>query len=327
MGRLGWAGVCAVVLAVSGCNQTDGNAVAEKPAAQQIKDILIAGDRVFPESLSADSAGNIYIGSDAGIIYRAQAGSERAEPWITPSAENGLLSVFGVLADDARGVLWVCSNPNMFAPPAAGTTPVSSLKAFALGTGALTASYDFPAGPAACNDIAVAEDGTVYATETAGGRIFRLAQGSNALTLFASGKELIGVDGIAFADDGTLYINNVRQNLLQRVLRTPSGAYEGLFNLNVSAPLDGPDGLRPLGGNRFLQSEGPAGRIALIEIDGDNAVAVPVKTGLDGAPGVTSIGAIGYALEGKIQYMIDPAFKDKKPGEFYIRAFDIVTGS
>lgn len=327
MGRFLWASVCAAALVVAGCSQTNGDAAAEKPAAQQIKDILIAGERVFPESLSADAAGNIYVGSSTGIIYRAQAGSERAEAWITPSAENGLLSLFGVLADDARGVLWTCSNPNMFAPPAPGTTPVSSLKAFALGTGELAASYDLPAGPAACNDIAVAEDGTVYATETAGGRIFRLAQGANALELFASGKDLVGVDGIAFAEDGTMYINNVRQNLLQRVKLTQDGKYDGLFNLNVSAPLDGPDGLRPLGGNRFLQSEGPAGRIALIEIDGDNAVAVPVKTGLDGAPGVTSIGAIGYALEGKIQFMIDPAFKDKSPGEFYIRAFDIVTGS
>lgn len=325
MSRFGWAGIGVALLAVAGCGQS-GTGEAGDGAGPQLRDILIVGERVFPESLDADAAGNIYIGSNAGTIYRAEAGSDRAEAWITPSAENGLLSLFGVLADDARGVLWVCSNPNLFVPPEPGGPAISSLRAFDLGSGDLSASHDFPAGPAACNDIAVASDGTVYVTETMDGRIFRLAPEGEELELFAAGEDLVGVDGIAFADDGTIYINNVRQNLVQRVEVEADGAYAGLTTLALSAEVDGPDGLRPLGGNRFLQSEGPAGRVALIDIAGDSATVTPVKTGLDGAPAVTSVGRVGYALEGKIQYLIDPEFADQQPGQFFIRAFEIPEG-
>jgi hypothetical protein len=89
----------------------------------------------------------------------------------------------------------------------------------------------------------------------------------------------------------------------------------------LSQPVNGPDGLRPLGGNRFLQAEGPGGRVALVEMHGDSATVTPVKTGLDSSPGITRVGRVGYAPEGKIQYRMDPALRGKDPGPFMIRAF------
>ena len=68
-------------------------------------EITMAGDRLFPESITSDAAGNIYIGSNPGIVFRALRGSAVAEPWLLPDAETGLQSVFGVLVDDARGLL------------------------------------------------------------------------------------------------------------------------------------------------------------------------------------------------------------------------------
>jgi len=309
------AGMLAVVAAAM---LSVGCATTQSPAAPQ--DIRIAGSRVFPESITSDAAGNIYTGSTGGTIYRAMPGAKEAVAWIVPSAANGLKSLFGVFVDDARGLLWACSNPNLFKQPR--EEGVSSLKAFDLATGALKASYDFPAGPAACNDIAIARDGTTYATETAGGRIFRLAPGASALTLFASGKDLVGVDGIAIADDGTIYINNVRQNLLQRVDRKADGSYAGLTTLQASLALGGPDGLRAIGGNRFLQAENMAGRVALVTIDGDRATIVPIRTGLNSAA-VTRVGDTAYAPDGKIQYLIDPKLKGQDPDPFLIHAFPI----
>lgn len=289
--------------------------------ASEPQDITINGSRVFPESVTSDAAGNLYNSSVSGIIYRATKGSPTAEPWISPTAENGLTSLFGVLADDANGRLWACNNAP-FGGPARPDT-VSSLKAFDLATGALQASYDFPRGPAACNDIAIAADGTVYATETAGGRIFALPTDANALTLFASGQDLVGVDGIAFADDGAMYINNVRSNQVQRVKRKTDGAYDGLTNLTLSEPVSGPDGLRPVSGNRFLQAEGSGNRVTYVDIDGDNAKITVLKTGLESSPGVTFVGDVGYVTEGKIAYMMDPELRDKDPGTFMIRAFKL----
>lgn len=309
------AGVAALAAVLAACT-TAGSAPTHR-------DIAIAGSRVHPESLSADAAGNLYNGSANGTIYRTPAGSKTAMPWIAPGPANGLRSLFGVLADDRRGVLWVCNNPNLFARE----TGTSSLKSFALATGELVASYDFPSGaPTACNDIAVARDGTVWVTETSGGRIFVLAPGASALALFAAGPDLVGVDGIAFAGDGTLYINNVRRQQFQRVERKADGSFDRLTTLSTSSPLNGPDGLRPIGGHRFIQGEGGGGRVAIVTVDGDTAHLTDVATGLDGPVGVEVIGSRAYAVEGKIGYLVDPALRERSPDPFTIRAFPLPEG-
>jgi sugar lactone lactonase YvrE len=284
-------------------------------------DITINGSRVHPESITSDAAGNIYVGSIDGTIYRAPAGATSAEPWIKPTGQNGLTSLFGVLAEDARGLLWVCNNPPFGGPPQPGAK--SGLKLFDLATGNYNANYDFPGeGPFACNDIAVEPDGTVYATDTAGGRIFVLAPDANALTLFASDPALVGIDGIAFAENGTMYINNVRANSMQRVDRDGRD-FAGLTTLTLSEPISGPDGLRPVSGNRFLQAEGSGNRVTYVDISGDTATITPIRTGLESSPGVTRVGSTGYATEGKIGYLFDPALRDKDPDPFIIRAFPL----
>jgi sugar lactone lactonase YvrE len=280
-------------------------------------DVTINGSRVFPESITSDAAGNLYNASIAGTIYRTLAGTRAAEPWIVPSEKNGLTSLFGLMADDAKGLLWACNNPNMFA----GETGRSSLLAFELRSGQLSGRYDFPEGPAACNDIAVATDGAVWVSETSGGRIFVLRPRANELELFAGGQELVGIDGIAFADDGTLYINNVRSGLFQRVERNADGSYAGLTDLSVPVALGGPDGLRSLGGNRFIQGEGQSGRVAILEVTGDSVALTPLAEGLNGPVGVTVSEDTAFVVEGKIGYLIDPALREQNPDPFVIRAF------
>ena len=190
-------------------------------------------------------------------------------------------------------------------------------------TGALKATYPFPGdGPAICNDIAVDASGTTYATDTSGGRILALPPNAGALVEFAADPQLVGIDGIAFSADGTMYINNVRQHTVQRVNRDSSG-YAGLTTLTLSQPVNGPDALRPVSGNRFLQAEGPGNRVTYVDIEGDRATITPVRTGLDSSPGVTHVGRTGYATEGKINYLFDPALRDKDPGDFVIRSFPL----
>ena len=290
------------------------------PQTSAPADIRINGSRVHPESITADARGNIYTGSTGGTIYRAVAGSRVAEPWIVPNAENGLTSVFGVLADDIRDLLWVCNNPPFGGPAQPGAR--ASLKAFALETGEHKGTYVFPGeGPAVCNDITFWPTGSIYATDTSGGRILALVWGEAALTVFAEDPALVGIDGIAFADDGTMYINNVRQNTVQRVNRR--GGYLGLTTLELSEPVNGPDALRLVEGNRFLQAEGTGNRVTYVDIEGDRAVITPVRTGLDSSPGVTHFGGIGYATEGKIAYLFDPDLRGQDPGAFIIRAFPL----
>lgn len=281
-------------------------------------DVVIADTGVFPESAVADSAGNLYIGSFKGNIYRALPGSDTAIAWVRPDGTNRFASVLGVLADEKTGTLWACSVP-MGKPG-----EVSALVALDLKTGNTKARYELPAPASACNDIALDKDGTAFIAETTNGRIFTLKPGDTAVSLLVEDKALLGgVDGIAFGGDGTLYVNNVRQNTMLRVNRKADGSFAGLTTLRVSAPLDGPDGLRPLGGNRFLQAEGPAGRLSLLTIEGDDVTVKVLKDGLDGVPGVAHIGNTAYAIESKGRFLFDPKLKGQDPGAFALRAVPI----
>ncbi len=289
------------------------------PAAAQ--DVSIADRDVFPESLSADKAGRLYIGSIKGIVFRTAPDGDVAEPWIRPDAENGLLGLLGVLVDEASGSLWACSSPVPFRnPPALGDT---ALLAFDLASGKFKARYPFPGSGGACNDVAIAADGTAFATDTPNGRILTLAPGARALAVFAEDAAMKGIDGIAFAEDGTLYINNVITGAMQRVERDPAGAYKGLVQIKLPEPLKGPDGLRPIGGHRFLQAEGGSGRITEVTIAGDVATIRVLREGLLSSPGVTPARGRAYATEGKITYFFDPALKGKDPNPFLVRAIPL----
>jgi len=148
------------------------------------QEITFADARIFPESLTSTKDGTLFFGSlGQDSVYRATSSSTKAETWIQPKA-NGLSTVLGVLADENAGTLWVCASATggRNGAPVVGET---ALKAFNLKTAAFKASYPFP-NNGLCNDIAVARDGTVYATDTTQGRVLRLKKGASALDVWAA---------------------------------------------------------------------------------------------------------------------------------------------
>jgi sugar lactone lactonase YvrE len=298
----------ALAAAVAGC-ATQGGASASRG------DILIEGTGVHPESVTSSKDGSLYTGSVPGIIYRAGPKDVKAVPFITPNAENGLRSTYGVLADDKQGRLWVCSVANSFGPRTPGPAAPSEVVAFDLKSGKLIGRWPFPGGTGTCNDIAIAADGTAYATDTPGGRIVKLPKGGNALEVVVTDDRLKGIDGLAFGADGALIINNVQKNELWRVTM-PAAGKPALTLLTASRKMEGPDGIRSIGGNRFLQAEGTGGRITLVTVEGNNARIDVLREGLDSSPGVTLVGNTVYAVEGKIQYLFNPQFRGKDPGPF-----------
>jgi sugar lactone lactonase YvrE len=282
--------------------------------ARPLPDVAIDDTNVYPESMSAAKDGRLYIGSIKGVIFRAEPGSAKAEPWIKPTPENGLLSLLGILVDERSKTLWACSAPNPLRnPPAVG---VSALVAFDLRTGAKKGSYPFPPPASVCNDITVAHDGTVFASDTPNGRIFKLTRGAQSLELFAEDERLKFIDGLVFSGDDTLYVNIVTKGLLLRVERTPSGGLGAITQLTTSAPLAGPDGFRLVHDHTFLLAEGNGGRIDEVTINGDNVEVKVLREGLVSPPAVTLVGKTAYALEGKIRYLIDPKLKGQDPGAF-----------
>jgi sugar lactone lactonase YvrE len=284
--------------------------------------ITIVGSAIFPESIGADAAGNVYASSLDGTIYRAAAGSAKAVAWIRPDDTNKLLWSLGVLPDDRSNTLWVCTaSAGFLNPPRTGD---SAAVAFDLKTGAFKARYVLPkpagekAPAATCNDLTVESTGKVYLTDISGGRLFSIAPGAKEVTLEAADPLLVGVEAPAFAADGTLYLNNTRQNTLLRVDRTAAGAFKGLTRLTTSIPLNGPDGMRAYKGNQFLQAEtGGSGRADLVTIEGDHATIAVIAEGT-GSAGIMHIGDTAYTAEGKIGYLFDPKLKGQDPGPFTI---------
>lgn len=287
-------------------------AASKRPAV----DVLIDDTGVYPESITSMSDGTLINGSVKGIVYRAKGTEAKATPWIRSTPENGMLSVLGVLADERSKTLWLCSAamPVPGAPPAAGKA--SSLMAFDLASGKPRNAYAFPPPNSACNDIAIDKEGTVYATDTPNGRLFKVAKGSKSLELYAQDDKLKGVDGIAFSADGTLYVNIVSRGALVRVDRKADKSFAGLTELALSEPVKGPDGFRPIAGNRFLLAEGQGGRIDEVTIDGDKAQIKVLRDGMNSPPGVTLVGDTAFAVEGRIGYLMDPKLRGQDPGAF-----------
>src|SRR5690606_37356071 len=145
-----------------------------------------------------------------------------------------------------------------------------------------------------CNDVTIAQDGTAYASDTGNGRIFMLAPGASELTLFGEDPTLVGIDGLAFSGDGTLYVNNVRSNEIIRVDTGNDALMGSLTSLQLSHELGGPDGMRLIEGNRFIQAEGTIGRLGILTIDGDSASLEVLRDDLESSPGATVVGDTAY---------------------------------
>ena len=263
--------------------------------AQGRSEVTINDTAVQAENITSSQDGSIYFGSTAkGTIYRAAPGAAQADPWIQASAA-GLTNVLGVLAHDKSNTLWVCQNST----GGRGGAPVSgqtALRSFDLKSGAAKGTYDFPSNGGVCNDIAVAADGTVYATESFANRIHRLKPGAAALDLWVpANPELAGVDGIAILADGSVYVNTFFAGKLFRIPVNADGSAGALVAIETSVPFTRPDGLRTVGPQTLLQAEG-GGRVAELTIKGNRAEVRVLREGLTGATGVTLVGDTAFAL-------------------------------
>jgi streptogramin lyase len=277
-------------------------------------EITFADGRIFPESLTSTKNGAVYFGSlGLDSVYRAAPKSSTAQTWIQPKT-NGLQTVLGVFADEPAGTLWVCASAagGRNGAPVVGET---ALKAFSLKDATFKASYAFP-GSGLCNDIAVAKDGTVYATDTTGARVLRLKRGARALDVWAADTGLLATaDGIAVLADGSIYVNSVGQGTLLRIPVKADGSAGPITKLATSRPLQTPDGMRSVGRMTMLLVEG-AGRLDEVTISGDKAEVKVLKEGLTGPTAVTLVGGMAYVSEARLNYRNDPKLRDQDPGPF-----------
>jgi len=278
--------------------------------------------RFFPEGVAVDRNGNFYMGSmDLGLIYKGTADNPTAVPFI-PAGSNGLVSVLGIYADDPTNTLWVCSS-DAGNGSRTGTAPVA-LKAFNLTTGEAKSSYAWPAPPTTmipgttvngfCNDLTVDADGNVYATDSWYPRIVRLKKGATALdtwvndaTLGSGQWHLNGID--VDQSSGNLFVldqgSDAQSGKLFRIPITGTGAAGTITQIQFSAPLKHPDGLKVIAPNLFAMGEA-AGAVSTIKVTNNSGVVTNVISGLRSASTLALYQASAWVLENQGDHFWDP---------------------
>ena len=302
-------GVTLAITTIVGCSTGPAEEAATDPASA-IAEILILGERVFPESMTSTADGTIIIGGmGTGNVFRAMPDDNTAKEWI-PAGTDGLATVIGVLADEASNTLWVCSTDMD------GTAPEpTTLKAFDLVSAELKGTYPLPGDEPLCNDIAIASDGAAYVADTRGASVLMLPPGGDDLVLVSDDALLAGADGLAFGGaPNVLYVNSVSAGKLLRLDLSADGLATAVTELTLSREITRPDGMRSVGPDRLLLAEG-TGRMSVVTIDGDTANVDTLLERDVNTPGVTAARGMAWVVEGKLDMRSDP---ESVPGEFKI---------
>ncbi len=272
-------------------------------------EIVIPGERIFPESLTSAADGSVIIGSvGARTIFRAKPGSAAAEAWIQPGTD-GMQGIFGVFADNKSNTLWACSGS--FGAPGGAPSPPSALHSFDLKSGAPKGKYPLPTAGAFCNDAAVDSAGNVYATDTSNMEVVRLKKGGTALEVWA-GNGAFGpkggiLDGIAVLGNRVL-VNALGTSKLFSVAIDGDKA-GAVAEVKLDRAIERPDGMRSFGKDSLLVVEGGGGgRLSRVTLSGDAGKTTTIKEGsyADGPVAVTVAGTTAYVLEGQLAAMFGP---------------------
>lgn len=268
-------------------------ASAEAIEVAALPTISLNALNAYPESLASISDGSLIFGSlNGGMLYRVAPGQDKAEPWIVPTTPDR--SLYGVLADEPRGLLWVCSVSRQ------GQQAESELLSLSIKEGKLVRRYPFPGG-GVCNDMAVAPDGSVYATDMSGGRILKLQSGGESLGVWVDDPRLKGIDGIV-AFESKVYANNFRSGELYVFDRSGGDKSEDWDVLSISRPLEKPDGMRPLSNGNFLLVEGN-GTLSKVGIHAGQAHLKVLYDGLEGTTAVALARGRAWVLDSKFRYL------------------------
>ncbi|HUL63877.1 MAG TPA: SMP-30/gluconolactonase/LRE family protein [Burkholderiaceae bacterium] len=268
-------------------------------------------DPVFPESITSTSDGSLFTSSvGEGRVFKAAPHAKGAVAWSAKEAD-GPQSVLGVYADERSGTLWACYSDMALAKGNSGKPAI--LRALDLSSGKVKQSYPMPAG-SFCNDIATSADDTVYVTDTHGGRVMKLQKGADRIATWLQDKQLVGVDGIAFGKDGSLYLTNVQSNDLFKVDVSANGAPGKLTRLTLSEKVHAPDGLRSATDGRFFLAENKSGKVDELTLSGEKVDVKTLKGGYKGPTSMTANGDNLYIVEAKI----NEYGKGGKQSPFYV---------
>lgn len=203
---------------------------ADAPVAYRASD-----PRLIPEGIAHDAHDDaLYLGSIARqrILRLGADGSER----VFADESTGLRQVLGLAVDSQARRLYAVSTDRLVDSDARAHNAVF---VFALDDGRMLARLE-AADAAQLNDVAIADDGAVYATDSGAGAIYRALPGEVALGAWKPAGSLPGANGIAIDGDrvyvahatGIARLRRSDGDLLARIAsstRETTAAIDGLY--------------------------------------------------------------------------------------------------
>ncbi len=267
--------------------------------------VSIAEEGLIAEGIAADPRdGAIYVGSIAKRkIVRVPASGAASD--FAAGEASGLGEVLGMKVDPARSFLWAVSNVKA----AAGEAARSTLQAFDLATGAPRVSVAIDEPKHLLNDLAVADDGSVFVTDSEAGSVFRLPPGGARLVPFREGgltypNGLVIVDGVLLVCDARGLWALDGEGAAPRPLLAPGGF-----------PLGGIDGLSARGRTLVgVQNSLGAPRIVRFEV-APSARAVFKAEVLEAGNPLWRIPTTGAFLGDEYLYIGNSSLDARRDGE------------
>jgi len=235
-------------------------------------------EQAMPEALAHEAeSGRIFVGTvHHGRILARKPGESDFEVFADSTEVDGLTAVFDLLVDDQRGHLWAATGAiGQYRGARARDIGRTSLLQFDLETGDKIGEYRVaPDGqPHLLGAMAMASDGTIYASDSFSPEIFRLTPGDERPVSIGGHPMLTGLRGIALsADDQRLYVADYDLGIFFFEL----GEDVRLYSLGVPETLNlgGVDGLYTWNDDLVVIQNGVSPqRILRLELD-DSGTAV-----------------------------------------------------
>lgn len=222
----------------------------EPVGAPQTIATLGEGGEVFEGVAAVD--GGWVLSSVAGRSLTRRDPDGAMRTLLAPDAETG--GLFGMAYDARRKVLWVAESRGPGIPGSAGAARTGLLKLQMPGARVL-ARYLVPADgkKRQLGDVALGEDGTVYATDSVGGSIWRLKPNGARLELFVDSRELGSPQGMAVCPGGSMVVADYPSGLHRVDLGT--GALSPVGGMRVA--MAGTDGLFRISHDFHMRNASP----------------------------------------------------------------------
>jgi DNA-binding beta-propeller fold protein YncE len=173
---------------------------------------LVPDKTADSEGIAYDSAGRrLFVGTVHGEVLQINA-SGNTRPFVKGS---GLREVYGLKVDWKRQLLWAVTGifPNLFADgPQKADVGIGGVHAYRLNSGELVEKFWFDERPIlhGFNDLAVAQNGDVYVTDSATTAVYRLRSGEKKFEVFIRDARMPLPNGIALTpDDKNLYVAHI----------------------------------------------------------------------------------------------------------------------